>query len=482
MLFSEKSLRSLPTLWPILEAILDHPFWTLLTFLGLLLLTGLFWLGSRGRSPTPQRALSEHDRVYMLKRLRFQYKQMLAQSLQGVVQIELGLASRSAAVQNVASLSLRLPDQPEQLLPPSTSIVQAYELAQQELLILGEPGAGKSTQLLELAHHLVEQAKHDAAQPLPIVLPLSSWATTHPPLHDWLVEQVALLYHVPKGLSLQWLQGEQLLPLLDGLDEMETSQRAVCITAINTYHHEHLQSLVVCSRTSEYEAAATQEQLALHSAVVVQPLSAEQVDTHLEHLGQPLVALRTIVRKNPILQELATTPLMVQVLVLTYHGVSIQALSQKEAQLREQIWTDYVGRMVSHKGNGKRYPLKQTLAWMSFLAQQMRGHNQTIFFLERLQPDWLPKKPRAVYRWSTGLLIGLTFGLVSEIKPVEALTWSRSRQIVGLLGGLAFGLLFGLGAASLQPHLFLGKREREGQYPPVFPLLHIGLEIGSDLL
>src|SRR5450759_976514 len=73
MLFSDKSLRSLPNLWPILEAIIDHPLWTLLTFLGLLLLTGLFWLGSRGRSPTPPRALSEHDRVYILKRLRFRY-------------------------------------------------------------------------------------------------------------------------------------------------------------------------------------------------------------------------------------------------------------------------------------------------------------------------------------------------------------------------------------------------------------------------
>jgi len=361
MLFSEKPLRSLPNLWPILEAIIDHPLWTLLTFLGLLLLTGLFWLGSRGRPPTAQRALTEHDRLYMLRRLHLRYEQMLAQSLQGVVQMELGLASRSAAVQNVASLSLRLPDQPEQLLPPHTSIVQAYELAQQELLILGEPGAGKSTQLLELAHHLVEQAEHDVTQPLPVLLPLSSWATTHPPLHDWLVEQVALLYQVPKGLSQQWLQGEQLLPLLDGLDEVEASQRAACITAINTYHHEHLQSLVVCSRTSEYEAAATQERLALHSAVVVQPLSAEQVDAHLEHLGQPLVALRTTVHKNPVLQELATTPLMVHVLVLTYHGVSIQALSQKEAQLREQIWTDYVGRMVSHKGMGNAIPSSKRL-------------------------------------------------------------------------------------------------------------------------
>lgn len=61
-------------------------------------------------------------------------------------------------------------------LPSHASIADAYNLAQQELLILGEPGAGKSTLLLELAHHLVEQAEQDVSQPLPVLLPLSSWA------------------------------------------------------------------------------------------------------------------------------------------------------------------------------------------------------------------------------------------------------------------------------------------------------------------
>jgi hypothetical protein len=116
--------------------------------LGILIaLTALFWFGSRERTSTTQGSLSEQDRKHMLGRLRLRYEQMLAQSLQGAVQLELGLVSRPAAVQNAVSLSLRLPDQPEQALPPHTSISEAYELAQHELLILGEPGAGKSTLL-----------------------------------------------------------------------------------------------------------------------------------------------------------------------------------------------------------------------------------------------------------------------------------------------------------------------------------------------
>jgi len=412
----------------------------------------------------------------MLRRLRLRYEQLLAQSLQGAVQMELGLASKPAAVQNAVGLSLRLPDQPEQALPLHTSISEAYELAQHELLILGEPGAGKSTLLLELAHYLIERAEQDATQPLPVLLPLSSWATNRRPLQEWMAEQFVLLYDVPRSLSQQWLQARQLLPLLDGLDEMEDSARAACIAAINTYHREHLQSLGVCSRTNEYEAAATRERLALHTAIIVQPLSKEQIDIHLASIGKPLAALRTALRKNDVLRELAKTPLMLQVLMLTYHGTSVRELSHKEAQLREQIWADYVQRMVSRKGDVKRYPLHVTITWLGWLARQMREHNQTIFSLEQLQPDWLPQGRRAFYQWGVGLVVGLAGGLVvgladglvggllvglvgglvgglfgglvggltTEIKPVEVLTWSWKGLRVGLFGGLAFGLFGGL--------------------------------------
>jgi hypothetical protein len=166
--------------------------------LGLLVLLTLFsWLGSREKQAIPARPLSDQDRVHLLGRLRLRYEQLLAQSLEGAVeQLELGLAQRPAAVQNSVNLAMRLSDQPEQLLPPHTSIVQVYAQANKELLILGEPGSGKSTLLVELARSLVEQAEQDATQPLPILLPLSSWAEHKRPLHEWLGKEIARLYVV----------------------------------------------------------------------------------------------------------------------------------------------------------------------------------------------------------------------------------------------------------------------------------------------
>jgi hypothetical protein len=457
--------------------------WAFSLFLGMISIALLFvtWLGSRksesASSAPTQIQLSARDRERMIKRLRVRYEQLLAQSLQGAVEIELGLTSRPAAIQNAMSLSLRLPEQPEQALPAHTSILDAYHLAQQELLILGEPGAGKSMGLLKLAQHLVEQAEQDRAQLLPVVLPLSSWATKRLSLQDWLIEQFALLYDIPRQLSHDWIQAGLILPLLDGLDEMEESARPACIVAINAYHREHLQPLVVCSRTAEHDTATLHERLALHTAIVVQPLTLAQIDAHLTTIGKPLTALRTTLNKNTTLQTLATTPLLLQILMLTYHDIPVWGLSHKENQLQEQIWSDYVQRMVNRKGNNQYYyPLEQTRAWLGWLAQQMRSQNITIFSLEQLPLNWLPKGQRMLYQWNIGLLVGLLVGplvgllvgllvgpfigllvgpfigllvgllvgLDTEIEPTEAVIWSWERLLFGLLVGPFIGLLVGL--------------------------------------
>ena len=100
--------------------------------------------------------------------------------------------------------------------------------AGQELLLQGEPGAGKSTLLLELALTLVEQAALDHSQPLPVIVPLSSWASKRQPLSEWLAEQIALLYDIAPRLSQHWVREERLLPFLDGLDEMEEGAHVAC--------------------------------------------------------------------------------------------------------------------------------------------------------------------------------------------------------------------------------------------------------------
>jgi serine/threonine protein kinase len=405
--------------------------------------------------PEPPRASAgqNQNRVRMLGRLRRTYGDLMSQSLQGAAWLELGKASRPDAVQNATHLLLHVSNRAVHHLPPGTSITQAYDEAEHELLILGEPGAGKSTLLLDLAQQLLIRAETNETHPLPVILPISTFAVKRPKLEDWIAEQMSEIYDVPRKVSMQWVQAGHILPLLDGLDEMEETARPACIATINAYHSEHMLPLVVCSRTAEYEAAAEHHRLALLGAVVVQPLTFEMVDAYLVRAGEPLTALRKALKENAPLQDLATTPLMLNILTLTYQGSSVPGLSNKETLSLQQVWDDYVRRMVTRKGKSKRYPLSQTRAWLSCLARQMREHNQTVFYLEHLQPDWLSVGQRRTYTKLGIRLPAIVIGALISILVfsffVGLIDWSsllRYGIVGGLLGGLWRGLAEDLGS------------------------------------
>jgi predicted NACHT family NTPase len=150
------------------------------------------------------------------------------------------------------------------------------------MLILGEPGAGKTTLLLDLARELLTRAAGNPTHPVPVILNLSSWGMKKLPLTTWLIDQLQLVYSVPSRLSQAWLEQEQCLLLLDGLDEVEDEAQSKCIEAINAYRAAHFVPLVVCSRSQEY--LAQEARLVLPSAVEIQPLDEQQVTEYLKQV------------------------------------------------------------------------------------------------------------------------------------------------------------------------------------------------------
>jgi NACHT domain len=379
-------------------------------------------------------------RQRVLARLRRTYKELLAQSLQGHAWIDLGLTEKPDVLRNATTLLLRSIDhQSERPLPAGTGILEAFDLAEHELLILGEPGAGKSTFLLSLAEQLLARAEADPSYPLPLLLPLASWAEKRSPLQPWITEQLRQIYGLPVSLGEHWQERDQLLPLLDGLDEMEPSARISCIEAINAYHLERpAVPLVVCSRLADYEYASAKRRLVLGRAIVVQPLSVAQADAALAEGGQPFSTLRTAFQNHPTLQELASTPLMLSILMLTYRQVPIGDLPAEESQLHQQIWQDYVRHMVQSRGDTARYPLATTQRWLGWLAREMRQRNQSLFSMRHLRADWLPPRERRFYWWSYpflgGALLGLLYGSIL-FGPTQNLQG-------GLLLGAATWILF----------------------------------------
>lgn len=391
-------------------------------------------------------ALKNQNRQRLLAKVQaFWIKGVLEKSLYGAAAIELGLHEQPDAVTNPWRLFVEQPDQTGHLLPLGTSIKQVYDNAAGELLILGEPGSGKTTLLLQLARDLVAHAQEEETDPVPVVFNLSSWAMKRQPISEWLIEELNVRYQVPYKLGQLWMDADQVLPLLDGLDEVTPAYRTACIDAINAYRRDHgLVPIVVCSRRADYLAQTSQ--LVLRGAVVVQLLTPQQVDDYLSIAGKELAPVRGALRSDKVLQELAITPLMLSVLTLAYHGKPVEDLLSASSPgiLRRQVFATYVERMLQRRGSHNRYTPQQTKQWLMWLARQLTQHNQTEFYLERMQMDWLSK------RWSLWLYRSLAFGLICGLIGLLLgllIGWSaifRSGiQVYGLIGLLTGVLLSG---------------------------------------
>ena len=376
---------------------------------------------------------TKQNRDTLIQFLHQEYNRQLKHSLQGVAMIAVELHECTDGVRSSVQLVLHGSSTTEENPLPCSSIVEAYDAAGQHLLILGEPGAGKTTLLLELACELLTRAEDDPTLPIPVILNLSSWASQKPPLESWLVDQLRLVYNVPSSLSQAWLEQRSWLLLLDGLDEVEQALRPACIEAINTYPgEEHFTSLVVCSRSHEY--LAQESQLAQLNAVVVQPLQEEQVTEYLEQLGESVAAIREVVRNNPTLRQLVTTPLMLHVIVLAYRNETAIDLPQSGSpeEQQRQVFARCTERRLEQRTAREQFTPQQTQHWLIWLAQQMKQHHLTEFYLEWLQPTWLStERSQIQYRLFYMLIYGLALGLIYGL-------------IGGLLGELIYGLVLGL--------------------------------------
>ena len=397
------------------------------------------------------------NRQRLLNRVRsFWIEGVLQHSLHGAALIALGLQEQADAVANPWSLALQPHNALARPIPGGTHISQVYDAANGELLILGAPGSGKTTLLLELARDLLKRAEQDEAHPMPVVFNLSSWALKQQALTDWLVDELLNKYQVPRKIGHALVDAEQILPLLDGLDEVAAKERTACIEAINSYRQEHgLLPMVVCSRRADYLDLATR--IHLDSAVVVEPLTEQQIDSYLKGGGAPLRTLRLALHQNSELRDLAHTPLMLSILTLTYHGMPVEHLlyTTNPEILQRRVFERYVERMLAHKRLTSKYTPQQTIHWLSSLARQLVQRKQTVFYIERMQPDWLEgswalqRYPRAAAGLVFGLLgaiclgpfCGLLFGQLMNIATSSVAIFLGLSLLCMLLCGSVFGLV-----------------------------------------
>ena len=368
-------------------------------------------------------------------------KGVLEKSVHEAALLELGLELREEAVDNPWRMVIESPDQTRETLPRGRRIKDIFDEANRLLLILGEPGSGKTTTLLQLARDLIAEVDSAFTQPVPVILNLSTWTNKAQPLAEWLVAELNSKYRLPKKDGQRWLKERRILPLLDGLDEVKLENRTACVQKINQLVTDYgLQGMVVCSRIKDYTELDVR--LAFYRAIYIQPLSPEQVNEYLERAGDKLASLREILQADEALRNMAQSPLILNIMSLAYQNTSAEDLSiptlNTNKARRMHLFDTYIARMFSRKVGAKPYENEQTKQRLSWLALNMQQHNQDVFLIEGLQPDWLP-----MHNWQR--VYFFTSRLVSfSILAVSA--WSFFGEDISLFAtigpaGLALGFI-----------------------------------------
>lgn len=387
-------------------------------------------------------------KVLLSKVKEYWIEGVLEKSLHTKAMIELGLEKRPDAIERPFIGFGELPAESRQILPTGTGATEVFNQMGEgrTLLILGEPGAGKTITLLKLAQSLIARAEGDFGRLIPIVFNLSSWGSERQTtIADWLMEELFSKYKVSKALGKTWIKDQQLLLLLDGLDEVKASRREACTEAINQFMQKHGQTeIVVCSRITDYEALSNR--LQLRGAIYIRSLIPEQINQYLDAAGERLGAVRTLLQEDTVLQEFARSPLILSVMTLAYQDKKIEELprSGSLAERRHHLFDAYVERMFQRQGYRQKYPKMQVTHWLIWLAQRMSQSSQTVFFIEKLQPVWLlTLVQKRLYRLGTclmGLLMGLLIGSLMESLMGSLVQQPEGLIIGGLIGGLGVGL------------------------------------------
>jgi NACHT domain len=397
----------------------------------------------------------EHNQRLLLADVKQEVTARLRQSLHNAVLINLGKESQPQQVKRPWDAEIKIGLKPAVPLPDTTTILSVFDSEEiaGKLLILGAPGSGKTTTQLELAQALVKRTQEQPDYPVPVLFNLSSWKDDRQSITDWLVAELKSKYGVSKKLGQDWVNNHQLLPLLDGLDELEPQRQELCVQAINQFLASETRplSLVVCSRGEEYSSYSTQ--LQLKNAIYLQPLTNNQIRDYLNTIKY--IKLWSTISSDLDLLELVKTPFLLSVTVLVSQEISIeewQHLTSTATRL-QYLLDAYIGRMLTRDINSRTYlktkppNARKTRMWLVWLAQQMQGESKTEFLIEEIQPSWLlTNKQRWQYIFLSRLIGGIVF--VMPFYVIRIIEPTNIRVIVPtllsiLLSAIAISLIDG---------------------------------------
>jgi hypothetical protein len=324
------------------------------------------------------------------------------------------------------------------------------------LVVIGEPGAGKSVLAILLTLGLV--GSRPAGSAVPVLLTASSWDPISEGLDEWIIRTLAATYYTGRPqIPRRLLDRGLLLPILDGLDEIPESGRRVAVRAINQAVGSHRPIVVTC-RAAEYEDVITGGAPVLRRAPVIEvaPVPASDLIVYLRAVdwqaGVVWDQVYDHLRANPdgAVAAALSTPLMVSLARLVYQrlgGNPAGLLDPAVFDCRHAVEDFLTDRLIDaayapdplpsgqpQAGPPGRWSAAQARRWLTFLARYLHRHRDRDL-------AWWQLAGRLLSPW-TGIALGLASGIV--LMAVSSATLAAV-----LLGPLASGVYVGAAFAVL---------------------------------
>lgn len=277
-----------------------------------------------------------------------------------------------------------------------------FDDAAETLVIVSGAGLGKTTQLAELAGDLAEACLQELRtdpppggrlRPLPVLLSLATYRGGA--LEEWLTAEVNRTHDIATDQVREWLRHDEILPLLDGLDEVPEDVRRRCAEELRAFR-ERSTGIVVACRDRDLRLART---LGARHYAVIEPPHRKQVQQYLAQHAESLSAVRTALESDESLWRLLRSPLMLGIVHDTYYGrenaPELQLRQAGQARTRS-ILDAYVSRMLGHRASS--YPARRTIEYLTWLGRTLSARGLNTLHLDRLDETWAEPRHLALLR------------------------------------------------------------------------------------
>lgn len=265
----------------------------------------------------------------------------------------------------------------------SYDIVKALE-NYDRIVVLGDPGSGKSTSLKYLAYTIcLHRTDRNRLQSyIPVFIKATDYAKYHADTGRSLSEYIIDINTKYGFLFSKSLENNDLIILLDGLDEINiTSQRHLVVDKINSFTAQYpTMKFIVSSRIVGYKETRLSCRF-FHFEV--EKFSDDQIlsflynwyssissysDKNLEKASEEANSLFHSIKQNSSVYKLACNPLLITIIALiNFQG---NKLPEKRASLYEISTTtlldNWVKLRANHRNNIDREMLIELLAIIAF--------------------------------------------------------------------------------------------------------------------